>query len=137
MLLEEAYRNSSYIVFAERGSIVLRVGEPASELDEILKENKAREWAFVTAYNPRSMNLPDDDNKVRQASLEKRVLQYGYKVLKGEGAGDSDDWSPEPSLLIIGIPKAQAEELGRLFEQNAVLVGTVGRAPELLWCMEH
>ncbi len=136
MRLEEAYRRTSFIVRSESDSIVRRVGNPAPEMDVILNEKSVEEWAFVTACNPRSMNLPEEENRARQESLEKLVSQRGYAVMRGEGVGDGGDWLPEPSLLILGISKKAAIELGRLFGQNAVVAGRVGQAVELLWCLK-
>ncbi|MHA4899884.1 DUF3293 domain-containing protein [Enterococcus faecium] len=44
-----------------------------------------------------------------------------------------EGWPPEASLLVLGVPAAEAEELGRRFGQVAVVVGERGGAGRLLW----
>ena len=41
-------------------------------------------------------------------------------------------WPPEKSLLILGIDREEARELGSQFGQNAIIFGERGGSPELL-----
>ncbi len=55
----------------------------------------------------------------------------GYPHYWGEGRDPFGAWA-EPSFLVIGIYRANAEALAQLFEQNAIVFCEVGRAPELI-----
>ena len=52
-------------------------------------------------------------------------------VSRASSPPESGSWS-EPSFLVIGIYRANAEALGQLFEQNAIVFCELGRAPELI-----
>ena len=128
--LLEAYRNAEYVVFAEP-RIVMRIGEPNAELDRLLAREGAGMAAFVTAANPRGEPRPDAENALANATLQNLVGAAGYPHYLGEGRDARGTWS-EPSFLVIGIYRANAEALGALFEQNAVVFCEAGRAPELI-----
>ena len=64
-------------------------------------------------------------------ALEGLLAAAGYPRYPGEGRNAAGTWR-EPSVLAVGIYRANAEALGRLFGQNAVVFIEKGRAPELL-----
>ena len=128
--LLEAYRNAEYVVFAER-PIVLRVGEPSADLDALLAEQGVRIAAFVTAANPRGELRPDAENAVANSALQNLVAAAGYPHFLGEGRNKRRTWA-EPSFFVLGIYRQNAEALGSLFEQNAIVFCEAGRAPELV-----
>ena len=126
----EQYRKADYVVFADR-QVVLRVGEPNPELDDLIVTEGASTAAFVTAANPRGEKRSDTENGVANAALQSFVSAAGYPHFWGEGRDPFGSWA-EPSFLVIGIYRANAEALGQLFEQNAIIFCEVGRAPELI-----
>jgi hypothetical protein len=129
-----AYRRTSYWVDIGDGRICLRVGESNPDLDKILTEHGVREWAYITAYNPASIQLSRHENEQRQARLIRDVEQMGYQILRGEGIGDADDWPPEPSILILGIAMDEAISIGNAYGQTAIVVGRRGESARLLLC---
>ena len=56
---------------------------------------------------------------------------------EGAGVGDDAEWPPEASLLILGMPRAEATALGHAFAQRAVVWGGVGEPALLLICARH
>ncbi len=133
-LLARAYLSTTYRVDAPAGPIELRIGQASGALDRLLRQRGVRTWAFVTACNPYSLRLPDWRNLVRQRRLRTLCRQLGFSALPGAGVGDVPGWPPEPSLLVLGIARARARRLARLFAQNAIVAGRRGRVPELVWC---
>ena len=126
----DAYRRAQYVVFADT-TIVVRVGEPSAELDELIMAEGAKSAAFVTAANPRGERRADLENGVANAALQNFVAAAGYPHYWGEGRDPRGSWS-EPSFLVIGIYRTNAEALGSLFEQNAIVYCELGCAPELI-----
>jgi len=63
--------------------------------------------------------------------LDQVIAAAGYPWRAGEGREPDGSWR-EPSRLVIGIYRENAEALGRLFGQNAVVFVEKGAAPELL-----
>jgi hypothetical protein len=59
-------------------------------------------------------------------------LTENYVTYEGHGVGEDPRWEPERSLFIIGISKDDASEIGKKFEQNAIVYGKIDFAPELL-----
>ena len=129
-----AYRRTSFNVSTPAGIISLRCGRRSPELDALLKEAGTSCWAYLTAYNPNSQQLSAEENRRRQDDLVAEVSAKS-RVLHGEGAGDEGDWPPEPSVLVLGMNRQEAERVGSKYGQNAVVVGVLGGPAELLICV--
>jgi len=128
--LLDAYRNAEYVVFAD-ANVVVRIAENNAELDALISAEGANTAAFITAANPRGERRSDMENGVANAALQNFVAAAGYPHFWGEGRDPKGGWS-EPSFLVIGIYRANAEALGQLFEQNAIVFCELGHAPELI-----
>ncbi len=128
------YGSTSFWVEAEEVCIRLRVSESNQLLDALLDRSGVTRWAYVTAHNPRSVMLGTEENERRHGELLVRVRSLGLKAMEGWGVGDEGDWPPERSVLILGVAEGLAQNLGGEFDQNAVVVGQLGRAPELVSC---
>jgi hypothetical protein len=126
----DAYKKADYVVFSDR-QVVLRVGKKNAELDGLISAEGATTAAFVTAANPRGDKRSDGENGAANAALQSFVEAAGYPHYWGEGRDPFGGWS-EPSFLVIGIYRPNAEALGQLFEQNAIVFCELGRAPELV-----
>jgi hypothetical protein len=126
--LIDAYNFTEYHVFGPE--IVLRIGEHNPLLDSLLDQYHQQEWAFITAFNPQSVILSDDENKLRHAQLKDAVINY--KSFEGEGVGENPPWKPERSLLVIGISESKAMDIGKAFNQNAIVMGRIHSPAELL-----
>ena len=126
----QAYQKADYVVFADR-LVVLRIGEPNPELDELIVAEGATTAAFISAANPRGEKRADTENGVANAALQSFISAAGYPHYWGEGRDPFGSWS-EPSFLVIGIYRANAEALAQLFEQNAIVFCELGKAPELI-----
>jgi|SRR6185295_8686833 hypothetical protein len=128
--LLDTYRNAEYVVFADP-PVVIRVGEANPQVDELIRAEGARTAAFVTAANPRGEPRSDMENGVANAALQNFVSAAGYPHFWGEGRDPRGNWA-EPSFLVIGMYRANAEALGQLFEQNAIVFCELGKPPELI-----
>jgi hypothetical protein len=115
----------------------IRIDEAHPALDALLAARGHRHWAYVTAHNPGSVPLTADENRARHARLEADVRARGYEAFPGEGVGDDGEWSPEASLLILGMPRAEATALGHAYAQRAVVWGDVGEPALLVICSPH
>jgi hypothetical protein len=129
-----AYRRTTFYANTSHGRFGLRIGVRVPKLDTLLAEHGVDSWAYVTAYNPGSVRFDEPHNRRRQDELERLVHETGRACFRGEGVGDDNRWPPEPSLLVLGIPRAEAVALGQRFGQRAIVYGETGGSPELLWC---
>jgi hypothetical protein len=134
--LLEAYRKTTFYADTPKARLALRVGQCCGELDALLNDHGLSTWAYVTASNPGSRRLSDEDNSARQRELEGDVARLGLTAYPGEGVADDGRWPPEQSLLILGIARGDAVRLGRRYGQVAIVCGGVGRAAELVLCTD-
>jgi hypothetical protein len=130
----DAYEKADYVVFSDP-QVVLRIGKRSEALDDLISAEGATTAAFVTAANPRGEKRSEKENGVANAALQSFVQAAGYPHFWGEGRDpegrDPGSWR-EPSFLVIGIYRANAEALGQLFEQNAIVFCEIARPPELI-----
>ena len=86
------YRESQYDVELPAGGIAtIRVGESAPA--QITEWIGASEFAaFMTACNPHSRSLNDDENEHRLDALRRQVLQHGGAFLAGAGHIPGERW---------------------------------------------
>ena len=131
--LQNAYLATSFFADTPNGRVCIRIGRTNGEVDRLLDQRGLDRWCFITAYNPASQASPESENRARQTELEREVRDRGLEFFSGEGKGDDGNWPPEPSILIIGIGRVDAESLGRRYGQNAIVCGVRGQAAELVW----
>ena len=129
--LLEAYRETHYEVDGPR-PIVLRVGERCEPLAELMAAEGASCAAFITAFNPFSEPLGDEENEALLGSLRGSLTGAGWTLFEGQGRHPSGEWAPESSLLILGMERGEAAELGARWRQNAVVWVGAGAVPELV-----
>src|SRR5882672_2743669 len=130
-----AYKNADYVVFGhQRGApeLVIRIDRVNPALDELLGHNEAATAAFVTACNPRGEKKSYEENEAAAVALRQSPRLIGYAWFKGEGRDPEASWAPEPSLLIVGIPRREAERLAVELNQNAIVFIEKGGKPELV-----
>ncbi len=132
--LEGAYKAPDYVVEDGKISIAVRIGQMNSKLDNLLAKREIENWAFITAFNPRSEQLTDEENAARHSELLAATKAGDYEFLNGYGRGSIGDWPPEKSLLIFNIDREAAKKIGKRFGQNAIVAGQIEDLPELVWC---
>lgn len=126
-----AYLGAEYVVFGDP-ALVLRIGEPSAALDELLEAEGAQTAAYVTAANPHGRLAGATENVLATTALLEAQREAGYACFAGEGRDPQGEWPPEPSVLVVGIARAEAEVLGRSYDQNAIVFVETGKAPELV-----
>ena len=125
-----AYEATTYRVATP--AIDIRIGSATAALDLLLEQYGATEWAFVSAWNPMSVEQPATDNEAAHRQLVEVVAAFPH--FDGVGVGDDGLWPPECSLLILGINFDKAVELGRMFRQQAIVCGGKRGVARLVMC---
>ena len=94
-----AYNEAEYRVngFSEP----IYIGKYSEDADKVLSKNNLTEWAYITAYNPMSCSLEEEENIRRNSELRKLVNDY--IVIEGEGQDKQKEWPAEKSFFIAGI----------------------------------
>lgn len=132
--LRAAYERAVYVIYGSP-PVEFRVGEPSDVLEAMLSMHRAASAAFVSSANTRGVATPENERRLAdyllRGQLDGLEASPKYRVFQGEGRDPDGKWTAEPSVLIMGIPRAEAEALGRRLEQNAIVWIEKGRAPEL------
>ena len=126
-----AYQATLYCVNGCQPKFTLRIGQHSRALADLYQEMGISSAAFITAWNPNSQPLPADVNAARQKNLIACLEEIGIPFYLGEGSSPDGNWR-EPSLLVLGIEKADARTLAAQFEQNAFVYCDQDATPELV-----
>jgi hypothetical protein len=119
--LRAAYQAALYEFIAEERTYSLKVGEQNAEVADFLKSLNATGAAFITAYNPASLQLGQIHNTMANKALKSDLKDAKVSVFLGEGRDAAGAWPPESSFLVVGIARGQAEALARKYGQYAML----------------
>ena len=128
--LKALYTRAQYLILKE--SLPLIVGEKNRALDTFLKSNDARKGAFITAANPYSQKLNEEENTYRNRLLEEACEGHWKYVPALATAHDGDSWEEE-SLFIFDISLKEALMLAGSFGQHAILYCELGGEVELIF----
>src|SRR5882672_4344982 len=97
-----AYEKAEYVVFGIP-LLVLRIGEPNKDLDELLEADNATTAAYITAANPGGEQRTETENEVAVAALHESQAAAGFICYGGEGRDPEGHLAPERSVLVLGI----------------------------------
>lgn len=126
--LLDSYLSAEYHVHTQP-AFILKIGVPSSELAQLYEANNCKCAAFITAYNPYSQELSSDVNKLRNQKLEALIQA---KHFHGIGKCANGDWEGEASFLILDMDKDAASDIGKQFEQNAIIWCSFDAVPQLV-----
>jgi hypothetical protein len=133
---EPAYRATTYAVEDGTHRLAIRIGERCPALDALLAAHGLEECAYLTAHNPGGLPADPGANAAAQARLEAELVASGRVFLRGASHGDGGSWGPEPSLLVLGLGRAEALALARRYGQEALVTARCGKPAELVFCEE-
>ena len=129
--LADAYCRTAYRIRVDDRCHDLRIGQPWA-LPAAAGAGSG--FAYLTAVNPGSRRLADDDNACRLAALHADLSAAGFAPLPGVAVADDGAWPDEPGWLVGGLGPDEAMFLARAYGQNAFLMGWPGRPVEMVWC---
>lgn len=133
--LKEFYEKADYIIFDDVKPLSFHIGKESAELRTLLEKNNSDCWGFITAFNPFSQKLSTEENIHRDKLLKKELRDQNLRFIDGVGCDSSGKvWVPEKSVFVFDIDLVTAVNIGRRFEQNAIVFGSRKILPELVWC---
>ena len=127
----QAYRETEYRVHGER-PFVLRVEEANAALLVLHRQHRVSSSAFLTACNPYSSRVDENENQARQEELKRELSRRGLTFLDGVGQHPTNNWPGEASFLALGLALEAAKALGKRFEQNAIIWMDADGVPQLI-----
>jgi len=108
--LVNAYLSATYEVDFASGMRQFHHGEPGEV---------GPPFAIVTASNPGTEYLPDEQNQARNARLQEVLDERGFCYVSARGYNAARTHE-EPSFAVLGIELEDALRLAREFEQAAI-----------------
>jgi hypothetical protein len=127
----QAYRETDYRVL-EGLPTTLHVDAVCPELLLLHARYQANCSAFITACNPLGTRTAAPLNAQRQEALLAELSRRKLVALRGIGQHPTNAWPGEPSFLVPGVTRRDAQALGRRFEQNAIVWSGRDALPELI-----
>lgn len=127
----KAYETTIYRVRIGPKAMTLRIGRHSPELAQLYEQHGSACAVFITAFNPFGRKQGDHANEGAHARLGKQLRADSQHVVEGVGADPTEKWK-EKSYLAFGIDVDAARELGRSFQQDAVVWIGKDAIPQLL-----
>ena len=132
--LDAAYRRTHYEITLPGGEpLVLRVDVANPALQLIHASCRVGCSAFLTAWNPRSLQRPAALNAAANAELRARLGAQGLECWPGRGRDPDNAWPAEESLFVPGLELQAACALARHYGQNAIVHAAEDAVPRLVW----
>lgn len=131
--LHNAYMQTTYAVYNEATSFFLKANTINTSFTEWCKTNTINSWAIITAFNPYSKELTQEENKTLNSQLKDFFIKNNISFYDAKGIPDNEDWTPEDSFFIYNISLEEAKHIGTLYKQNAIVYGTTNNLFEIIW----
>lgn len=135
--LFRSFCQTNYWVETPGESFRLRIGEFHHALATFLAAENIDTWAILTAENPRSQQLSEEENQSRREQLAAKAEQLGHPHFPTRALAPAGDWPAEVGFLLGDLSLAEAVALGRHFDQHAVVYGNLTQPPGLLFCFSE
>lgn len=127
----KAYQATDFQVNAEQ-PFTLNIGVSSQPLDVLYKSSRVNSATFITAFNPFSQPLSEDENRLRNAKLIDEIKHRSLKFITGIGQDPERKWPGEDSILVLGLGLEAAKALGKHYEQNAIVWCDADAVPQLI-----
>jgi Protein of unknown function (DUF3293) len=89
-------------------------------------------YSIITAHNPYSQKLSKEENEQRHEQLKTILQERGLEHHPSTGQSPDGLWCEE-GFIIFDISLEDALNIGRQFEQHAIIYGQDNRVA-LAWC---
>jgi len=126
------YRDTQFHVTNSGKSFTLRIDKFSTELDELLKKHNKHSSAYITACNPQSIQLTEEQISKRHMELKKDLESYNCVIYEGFGEDPRGEWVSEKSYLALGISEKDACKLEMKYRQNAIVCSKRDAIPRLV-----
>ena len=127
-----SYHSANYHVYATP-AFTLNIGITSQPLKALYQSVNVKSAGFLTAYNPHSQPLGEEENKKRNDQLITELKQHHLKLINGIGLCPESEWLGEESILVLGISLKSAKALGKQYGQNAIVWCDHDAVPQLVF----
>ena len=128
----QAYLATDYRLGHTPEDIVLTIGQRTERLALLFAGGGVDCGAFLTAYNPRGTIQSDAANARGHAELAALIRERGLRAIEGSGSEEGTHWPVEKSYFALGLQLDAAKEVGRHFDQDAIVWVGADAVPQLI-----
>ncbi|GKS68452.1 protein of unknown function [Nitrosomonas sp. PY1] len=116
-----SYYQTQYWVSIEREKVVVFIDRYSERIKSLLIQFGASCAAIVTAYNSYSQLSSENANCFANELLRNFLAQNHYHFLESLNVDPTQTWPPEKSFFVFGLEFHAAQNIGRQFDQNAIV----------------
>jgi hypothetical protein len=127
-----AYLATDYRLGHAEHDIILNIGVRSERLASLFISSGVACGAFLTAYNPRGAIQSDEANECGHAELASMLHDQGLQAVEGSGSEEGTKWPAEKSYFALGLQLDAAKQLGRHFDQDAIVWVGADAVPQLI-----
>ena len=127
-----AYRATDYRLGHTVKDIVLAVGMRSCQLAKLFTDKGVTCGAFLTAYNPRGTQQTDVENELAHAQLDAKLNAGNLETIESSGSEEGTEWPSEKSYFALGLKREDSIEIGKYFDQDAIVWIGENVVPELI-----
>lgn len=115
------YTRADYRIGTAADRITLKIDQYSEPLAQFLATLNQSCAAIISAYNPYSQLLSDEENVAAHESLGHFLACHAYQGIESVHTDPAGVWPAEKSFFIPGIDMHSAQSLGQQFSQNAIV----------------
>jgi hypothetical protein len=127
-----AYNATHYRLGHTDHDIVLNIGVYAGRLSALFASSSVNCGAFLTAFNPCGNIQSDALNEQAHAQLKQQLQAIGLHCIEGSGSEQGTKWPAERSYFALGLELQAAKDIGRHFDQDAIVWVGPNAIPQLV-----
>ncbi len=132
--LIKAYTETDYQILPL--NLIVKIGKRSPRLIAEMISHNWTSIAIITAWNPRSVEIPHEENLTQNLKLLKDLVEEDAIVFPAVGKSKENYWKPEESWCVFSIEIEKLLELGRKYNQNAFVFAGLNEVPRLVYCFE-
>ncbi len=127
-----AYLATDYRLGHTDQDIVLKIGKRSERLAALFAASGVACGAFLTAYNPRGATQSDEANERSHSELAGLLRDQELRAVEGSGSEEGTEWPAEKSYFALGLQLDAAKQIGRHFDQDAIVWVGADAIPQLI-----
>lgn len=131
--LRQAYLETHYLVETSKGKLLVQPNRENPEFAAFCKTNGVKSWSIITSDNPFSRQLSEDENRERREALKAELRKSSLTYFEAVGRDPKQEWPPENGFFVANVSLEVATQLGRKFEQNAIVFGSSPQEVKIIW----
>ena len=131
-----SYQSADYFVVDTLSGLehCLRIGETNTQVSQLLVRHKAKTGLIITAWNPHSQPLSQEENQKRNQQLlsDPVITDSTVHTYPSYGADDDQTWREE-GFFFTNIDCLHAQQLCDRYQQNAGVLVDTENPVQLIW----